>query len=119
MTHSDLIAHVDSTKAIDVHRGGHPNRRPEMVSVVRACDYGAPGPRLLSARDGHAHAGKGTQAAHWQQKQTYSGPLARTNRVHQVEKPRVRPSAVRISDQSDLLGIDALRGPFRILRFPL
>jgi hypothetical protein len=33
---------------------------------------------------------------------------ARTKRVHQIEKPRFRPFPVRISEQVDLEGIDAL-----------
>jgi hypothetical protein len=69
-------------------------------------------------RASYRRAKREDDSALWQRMQTHSGRLAGTKRVHQVEKSRVRPFPIRISEQGDLQGVDALRGPLRILRFP-
>jgi hypothetical protein len=85
--------------------------------------FSAQKPRLrLVARDGDLRVvllrhQTENYRARWQPKQTYAG-LARTKRVHQIEKPRIRPFTNRISEQSNLQGIDVLRGPLKTLRFP-
>jgi hypothetical protein len=100
ITHRDFTAYVDlGAKGIHAHRGGQAEGAcRDMLGVLRAC-----------AQPRHRPA--------CSRKQTYSGRLARTKRVHQIEKPRVRPFPTRISEQPDLQGIDALRGPVSILRF--